>query len=47
MLNVHLIEPLVGLLYTESTAWAKTVKQFSGLLALVFNLLFDSLQLEE
>lgn len=33
MLNVHLIEPLVGLLYTESKDWAKNVEQFSGLRA--------------
>lgn len=47
MLNVHSIEPLVGLLYTESSVWAKHVKQFSALHAFSFNLLFDSLQLEK
>lgn len=47
MLNVHSIEPLVGLLYTESNVWAKNVEQFSGLRAFSFNRLFDSLQLEK
>lgn len=39
MLNVHLIEPLVGLLYTESKARAKNVKQSCGRRAFLFNLL--------
>lgn len=47
MLNVHSLEPLVGLLYTESNVWAKNVQQFSGLRAFSFNRLFDSLQLEK
>lgn len=46
MLNVHLIEPLVGLLYTESRAWAKNVKQ-SSVCVHWFNLLFASLRQEE
>lgn len=40
MLNVHSIEPLVGLLYTESNIGAKNAKQFSGLRAFSFNLLW-------
>jgi len=47
MLDVHSIEPLVVLLYTENSVWAKNVKQCSGLHVSSFNLLFDSLQLEK
>lgn len=45
MLNVHLIEALVGLLYTESRDWAKTVKG-SLSVSIGFNLLSDSLPQE-